>query len=41
MIKLNTQYTIENSDVVNFSEGRKGSITGTDGDGYDFPLIEN
>ena len=29
MIKLNTPYTIENGDVVTFSEGKKGSITGT------------
>ncbi len=33
MIKLNTPYTIENGDVVTFVEGKKGSITGTYGDG--------
>jgi hypothetical protein len=33
MIKLNTPYTIENGDVVTFAEGKKGSITGTYGDG--------
>ncbi|MBM3161136.1 MAG: hypothetical protein FJZ66_07345 [Bacteroidetes bacterium] len=33
MIKLNTTYTIENGDVVTIEEGKKGSITGTYGDG--------
>lgn len=33
MIKLNTPYAIENGDVVTFEEGKKGSITGTYGDG--------
>ena len=33
MIKLNTPYIIENNDVVTFEEGKKGSITGTYGDG--------
>ncbi|MFN6037918.1 MAG: hypothetical protein ACK452_05580 [Bacteroidota bacterium] len=33
MIKLNTPYTIENGDVVTFNEGKKGSITGTYGEG--------
>lgn len=40
MIKLNTQYTIENGDVVTFSEGRKGSIIGTYGDGTLTGIIE-
>ena len=33
MIKLNTQYTIENGDIVTFEEGKKGSITGRYEDG--------
>lgn len=33
MIKLNTQYAIENGDVTTFSEEKNGGITGTYGDG--------